>query len=254
MSDDRKLTKTEEGCKVTEKQNRQKVLGYRAPEGAKQRKEEKKKERFMKLKELPYFDELKKKIVAGIAVEEVARWIQEDMLGYLDVRRDSLSRQLYRFKASLPPAELVREPPMYIRKRIEKLKHGVNEVEELEKLYLLQLTRLNIDVQTEEKINKLFAGTGREIQLAAELLTKMIEKKMALGILAKTPQRFEFSGDLGALTLSLDGQEGGDVDEDRMTRLGLVASRLISTVSKLKDGEDEQKRVDEEEEEELDDE
>ena len=68
-----------------------------------------------------------------------------------------------------------------MKKAIEKLKRGVNEIEELEHLYLFQLKRISIDAETEEKINKLFSGTAREIQLAADLLTRMLDKKMELG-------------------------------------------------------------------------
>lgn len=222
------------------KQNKRVVnSGNKGQETKSKGKKVKNADRFQKLKSLPYYDELKKKIIAGIAPEEVARWIQEDMMGYLDAKRDSLARQLYRFKASIPPGELLREPPMHIRKRIEKLKHGVNEIEELEKLYLLQLTRVNMDVQTEEKINKLFAGTSREIQLAADLLIKMMEKKMSLGILSEMPQKHEFSGGLGMVAVGLNGEiEKEGLDEDKMTQLGLVAGKLISAIVKMKENEE----------------
>ena len=120
----------------------------------------------------------------NIAVEELAKWIQEDRMQMTDIKRDSLVRQLYRYKAAIPPGEIAEVEPMFFAKSIEKLKRGVNEIEELEKLYLFQLRRISMDGATEEKINKLFSGMNKEIQLAADLLNKLIEKKMELGILS----------------------------------------------------------------------
>ena len=77
------------------------------------------------------------------------------MFQQMDIKRESLVRKLYRYKSSLPPAEIVKEPPVYVQKAIEKMTRGVNEIEELEKLYLLQLKRISIDAETESKINKL---------------------------------------------------------------------------------------------------
>ena len=156
---------------------------------------------FKDLKAMPCFDEFDKKVKAGIALEEVGRWLQEDMFQQMDIKRDSLVRKLYRYKSSLPPAEIVKEPPIYVQKAIEKMTRGVNEIEELEKLYLLQLRRISIDADTESKINKLFSSTGGEIKIAADLLNSMMEKKMELGILSKAPEQLEVTGNFGVSNL-----------------------------------------------------
>jgi len=174
---------------------------------------------FKRLRSLYCFDEMDKKVKAGVSVEEIARWLQEDLLQLQDVKRETLVRQLYRYKASLPPGQIVTAPPLYLKKAIEKLKRGVNEIEELEHLYLFQLKRISIDAETEEKINKLFSGTAREIQLAADLLVKMLDKKMELGLIDKRPDRLEISGGMHVT---------GDIaDEDTRHRLGLAAGKLV---------------------------
>lgn len=103
---------------------------------------------FKRLKELPFFDELDRRIKMNIAVEELAKWIQEDRMQMTDIKRDSLVRQLYRYKAAIPPGEIAEVEPMFFAKSIEKLKRGVNEIEELEKLYLFQLRRISMDGAT----------------------------------------------------------------------------------------------------------
>ena len=184
---------------------------------------------FKRLKELPFFDELDRRIKMNIAVEELAKWIQEDRMQMTDIKRDSLVRQLYRYKAAIPPGEIAEVEPMFFAKSIEKLKRGVNEIEELEKLYLFQLRRISMDGATEEKINKLFSGMNKEIQLAADLLNKLIEKKMELGILSREPQKFSFTGGIGTMDLS----QNGELDDDTRVRMGMVAGKLVNMLSKM---------------------
>jgi len=196
---------------------------------------------FKRLRELPFFEELDRKIKMNIAVEEIARWIQEDKMQLTDLKRESLVRQLYRYKASIPPGEIAEVEPLFFHKAIEKLKRGVNEIEELEKLYLFQLKRISMDARTEEKINKLFSGMNKEIQLAADLLEKLIEKKMELGLLSREPQKFAFMGGVGTLNLS----EGAELDDETRTRMGLIAGKLVNVLSKMMNEKQEEKNDDE---------
>lgn len=196
---------------------------------------------FKDLKAMPCFDEFDKKVKAGIALEEVGRWLQEDMFQQMDIKRDSLVRKLYRYKSSLPPAEIVKEPPIYVQKAIEKMTRGVNEIEELEKLYLLQLRRISIDADTESKINKLFSSTGGEIKIAADLLNSMMEKKMELGILSKAPEQLEVTGNFGVSNLLSE-----DTDEQTKAKIGLLAGKMLQVMSKFMD---EQKKNEQEEDE-----
>lgn len=196
---------------------------------------------FKDLKAMPCFDEFDKKVKAGIALEEVGRWLQEDMFQQMDIKRDSLVRKLYRYKASLPPADIVKEPPIYVQKAIEKMTRGVNEIEELEKLYLLQLRRISIDADTESKINKLFSSTGGEIKIAADLLNSMMEKKMELGILSKAPEQLEVTGNFGVSNLLSE-----DTDEQTKAKIGLLAGKMLQVMSKFMD---EQKKNEQDEDE-----
>lgn len=195
---------------------------------------------FKDLKAMPCFDEFDKKVKAGIALEEVGRWLQEDMFQQMDIKRESLVRKLYRYKSSLPPAEIVKEPPIYVQKAIEKMTRGVNEIEELEKLYLLQLRRISIDADTESKINKLFSSTGGEIKIAADLLNSMMEKKMELGILSKAPEQLEVTGNFGVSNLLSE-----DTDEQTKAKIGLLAGKMLQVMSKFMD---EQKKNEQDEE------
>ena len=102
--------------------------------------------------------------------------------------------------------------------------------EQLEKLYLLQLRRISIDAETESKINKLFSSTGSEIRVAADLLNSMMQKKMELGILSKRPEQLEVTGNLGVTGLISE-----DTDEATKAKLGLLAGKVLSVMSKAID-------------------
>jgi hypothetical protein len=202
---------------------------------------------FKRIKELDCFDEVDARIKAGISPDEVARWLQEDMFQLGDIQRDSVRRQLYRFKASLPPAELLKaiEEPLFIKKAIDKMRRGINEIDELEKLYLFQLRRISKDAETEDKINKLFKGTNKEIQLATELLEKMVKLKMELGLLDRQPDRLQVGGMVAHFPVSspaqLEGMDDKSVDKT-MTRMGLIASKLFKAIENVST-EDNQNQV-----------
>ena len=187
---------------------------------------------FQTLKELPYFDEIDSRIKANISVSAIARWIQEDRGGRLDVTRKGLENQLFRYKRNLPPGAVMEKAPLFFQKHIEKLERGFDEIEELENLYLLQLKRMDIDVELETDIGKLFSSTRSEIQLASSLLNQIIEKKVQLGLVSHEPQKISLSGNVGmfALHKQADNDEGEGVDEDLQMRLGLAAGKLLDAL------------------------
>ncbi len=203
---------------------------------------------FKKLKGLDCFDEVDAKIKAGVSPDEVARWLQEDLLQMTEIQRESLRRQLYRYKAELPASELIkgREEPLFIRKAIEKMNRGINELDELEKLYLYQLKRISKNAETEDKLSIMLKGTSKEIQLATDMLEKMIELKMELGLVNRQPQKTQVEGLIGHMPLpNMPEQLENDQDADKtMTRMGLLANKLFKAVEHISTEEEDENVVD----------
>lgn len=195
------------------------------------------KKKFPKLFGLRCWEMAQEKIKAGVALEEVARWIQEDMLEYGDSKRESLSRQLYRFKSELPESEIVREKPTYVDEATSKMRRGINELEELEKLYLLQLKRISLDASTEERINKLFKTTNREIELAQSLLVKRLEMKQKMGLVDTIPQAFDVTQRSMNANVNVSVPVENGLDDERKMKLGVVAEKLISGLIRSSDEE-----------------
>ena len=190
------------------------------------------------LKELPYFEEIDRRIKANISISRIAKWIQEDRGGRVDVTRKSLEKQLFRYKRDLLPGEVMDKAPLFFQKHIEKLDHGFDEIEELENLYLLQLKRIDMNIVTEVKDGKLLSGTRAEIKLAVDILDKIIECKVKLGLLDHEPQKISFTGGLGVLALDGDEEEEDAESEERRLRLGLAAGKLLDALTKSFEDED----------------
>ena len=197
----------------------------------------KRKDAYTHLKELPYFDEIDSRIKANISVSAIARWIQEDRGGRLDVTRKGLEKQLFRYKRDLLPGEVMEKAPLFFQKHIEKLERGFDEIEELENLYLLQLKRMDRCVEAEDIAGELFGSTRKEIQLASDLLSRIVDKKVQLGLISHEPQKISFTGGMGVLALDGDDEEG--VDEDLQMRLGLAAGKLLDVLEVYRAAEEE---------------
>jgi hypothetical protein len=198
------------------------------------------KKKFPKLFGLRCWDMAQDKIKAGIALEEVGRWIQDDMLEYRDSKRESLVRALYRFKSELPPEEIVTDERLHLDEKIEKAKRNVSELEELEKLYLLQLHRIDMDVRTEDKINKLFKSTSNEIKLAQDLLVKRMELKMKMGIVSTAPTEYNVNQSnvsVNAHAVVSSGVDALGLDEERKMKLGALAAKLVMGMKDSTDNE-----------------
>ena len=142
----------------------------------------------LKLDSLKCVDELRKKLLSGLPVPEVAKWLQEEAQEYTTVTRDSLIRVLYRYRSSYVPstfakmAPAVMEAQVTLDKRFEDAEKTLDEVEELERLYQLQMERLQIDMHKEREVGKLFPALSNDLRVAMDLLTKRAQLKMDLGL------------------------------------------------------------------------
>jgi len=149
------------------------------------------------LKALPCFEEVKAKILDGVPVLQVARWIQ-DQGEYATASEASLARALHRFKEELPPAAFVQAAlPKVHQEALAEVKQGLAEVDELAHLYALQKGRIHKLLKVEETMPSiLFPNLSQEFRIAAELLRTSAELKGKLGLLKPGPR--EPSGDQGA--------------------------------------------------------
>lgn len=156
---------------------------------------------YEKLTESPCWEEVRARLKAGVVPRDIAAWAHSEGC-LMDMKIENISRTLYRYKRKMLPltGNMIAastnkdgKPDLYIWKRIEEAKRGLNELEELEKLYLLQLTRIDQAVKVEEKIQFLDKGTRREMEVAHTILEKMADLKFKLGIYNEAPKQLNIN-------------------------------------------------------------
>lgn len=155
---------------------------------------------YTKLKACSSFEEADRRLRLGWPVTEVARFIQEESGEYTDVTFDSLCETLSRYYATIPAAEKgTGVNSLVARKAAKALSDGLDEVEELKKLYEIQLERIEIDFQHEKNMNKLLPTTWKEIQVAMKLANQSAQLKMDLGLVKRQIGQLDVSAGQHAL-------------------------------------------------------
>ncbi len=192
---------------------------------------------FSRLKAAKCFNEIDRRIRLGWSSPDLAEAIQQEFHELQDVSLRYLKKVLDRYRTSIPPSELsMVSPSSLMGKRItQKMDKGLNELEQIELLYDMQMKRIAIDVGNEEKINKLLPTTGNEIYVAMKLLKQSTDLKMDLGLLKRQLGTLEMTGQLAAEATERYGKDSvGKVladPESRRKVLGL-AEKLIAMGAK----------------------
>lgn len=139
-------------------------------------------EGFQKLRTMRCFNEVYERILAGWSMPELARFIQEDRNEYGQATRPGLVQVLQRFRDTIPPATLAKRVPSIHQEAKVAADDGIDELKEFEKLFRMQMERIQIDVTNEKNIGTLMPKMTQEMRVAGELLGKIADLKMDLGV------------------------------------------------------------------------
>jgi len=165
--------------------------------------------RYKKLRALACYEAAYARICDGWAATEVARFIQEEHKEYTEISRTGLERMLNDFRAQeVPAGDLVKKrfPEVYDAAK-DKIEKGIDEVEELEELYRIQMHRVSTDFKTEKAIGKLLPSMTSEIKEARQLLESLANLKMELGLASRAPQEHKHDVNVGVSVEATLGQE-----------------------------------------------
>ena len=137
------------------------------------------------LHNLEFFEEVASLVKLGFPLSKILQFIRSR--GEWQELTDQQGLNIIEaYRKSLPPGELVRvRLPAAFIEAVEKVSKGLDEIEELERLYKLQMERLSIDFDKEKKIGKLFRTTVFEVKAALEILRSIAQIKMDLGIVER---------------------------------------------------------------------
>lgn len=136
-----------------------------------------------RLKGLLFFSKVHDMVIGGWPPKEVAIFIRTKKKELLDLSEEQVQRLVVAYRNSLPSFDrVVKVYPDSARKALETIEEGLDELQELEHLYRLQMSRLKIDYETEKEIGKLLPTTGGEVRIARDLLMSRAQLKMDLGL------------------------------------------------------------------------
>lgn len=139
--------------------------------------------RFLRLRALKCFKEVHQRLLEGWSAAKVAEFVQDDCKEYTDIGRPSLEAQIKEYRASLPSGEVVKERlPRFHAEQAAKVEQGFDELAEMEKLYRMQLERIEIDHKIEKTVKKLIPSMTQEMRAAREILSDIAQLKMDLGV------------------------------------------------------------------------
>jgi hypothetical protein len=157
-------------------------------------------ESFQALKRIRCFKEVHERILAGWSMPELARFIQDDRSEYQHASKMALIQTLQRYRDSIPPAQMMRRAmPDEFAKAKEAVDKGLNVLEEHRKLFKLQMDRIAIGQKNEKNIGMLMPTMTQEVRVASELLTRISDLEMDLGLVTRV-------GDEVNVNVSVSGQ------------------------------------------------
>ena len=154
--------------------------------------------RWKRIRGLRCHQEVYERLCAGYPAGDVARYVQDEQGEMLDVKRVSLLNMLSRYRdQDIAPVDKVSPlfPAMAVR-ATQKFNNRMEELERLEVVYEALLYRFNLAHAEERRAGKVGPDVDRQAKMLADLIAKMHEIKMDLGLTG--------SRDLGTLTVSAE--------------------------------------------------
>lgn len=188
---------------------------------------------YSRLSKLNCFDEFYSRLLQGWDAAALAKYIHEIARECPDIRRTTLVEYIKKYRMSIPKTDLLQKASevkaaSLLTKAIANVQEGLDEVQELESLYRLQLERIHIDFATEKKIRKLMPTLGNEVKIAKEILGKLADMKMDLGITDRHIGKMEVETRVSSEMESKYGAGVSRVLEDPASR-----QKFLTLTSKL---------------------
>ena len=206
--------------------------GTRLPNGSPRTRPVSREPGSQKLRALQCFPEVHGKICDGWPISAVAKFIQEERQEYTDAKLCTLEGVLQKYRDALPKSDLVKgRLPKYFQDAIAEVEGEIDELLEFTKLYRLQMERIGIDLQTEKSIKKLFPTMTQEMRVAGEILNRVAQLKMDLGLNERHLGRVDIEAQiLGEVSAKYDGTDIGKVLENPKSRgrLRSIAEHALS--------------------------
>jgi hypothetical protein len=143
---------------------------------------------YARIRSLKCFVDVEEMLVSGYAAHRVADFIQKERGELTDIGRDYLAGQLTEFRnTELKPVQIL---SAHMTKVVEKAKgefeDRLDDLRRLDKIYHLQMNRVDIGHELEKRLKILNKSLSGEIMNVASIIGQMHGIKMALGMHKET--------------------------------------------------------------------
>lgn len=140
--------------------------------------------KFAKLKAMQCYPDVLEMLRAGYNYGQIAEFIHVQADEYTDIKRRSLEKILSDFyRDEIPDIEkVVKAKPEAVSDAIDNITHQVDVLNELGKLYHLQMERIQLNYTREKQVGMVFKTTGREVKIASEILQQIGEFQQDYGM------------------------------------------------------------------------
>lgn len=135
------------------------------------------------VRNLKCFPEVHKKLVEeGVPLRVIARYVQGERNEMTNLAESTVINHLHNYRNSIPAAQRAGPLNVVFEKAADQVMEGLDELQEMQRLYKIQMQRIEIDFQTEKNIKKLLPSMTQEIKAAREILSNSAQLKMDLGL------------------------------------------------------------------------
>jgi hypothetical protein len=142
--------------------------------------------KFTRLEALECYQQVATMLKHGYQYMQIAEFIQKNG-EYDDIQQKSLAKILSDYeKERIDDVEKVaHRSPRNLEESLDNLDHDVDVLNELGKLYKLQMERIDLNVKREKQVGMVFKTTGKEVQVALDILREIGSFKQSTGMLKK---------------------------------------------------------------------
>jgi len=198
-----------------------------------------------RVKSLECFSEIHEMVVTGWPLLDIAKHVQQIKGESQDITEDALTNAIGEYRKDLPPGTLIQKTlPAVFTQAAQQVADGLDALGELEKLYAIQMKRVNIDHAMEVTIGKLLPNMTAEIRMAKDLLESYSEMQMDLGVVERRLGKVDVDASGLAIATAHYGKESVkqvlENPQSRRKLLGLVERFMVvqQEREKLKDTND----------------
>ncbi len=186
-----------------------------------------------KLRNCRCFEEVDRRLRLGWSSMELTKFVRDENGECTDITEAYVRKLIDQHRLSIPPADLslTSTNAKVVKNAAQKMSNGLSELAELEKLYDIQKSRIDISFTNEQGMQMLLPSTGREVFYAMKILKQSADLKASLGLTKMHLGTVEVTGHRAAEIGDRYGSDaiGGVIaDPDSRRKLLNLTDRLLA--------------------------